>query len=460
MFLKNVSGQHIGFCLISQASGQGMPGLAVLSWVSKDGSHPASPGLGTVRDGGNGQYDYQPTQGESNCDELSVILTAPLCVPQEKTVYPFDAALPILGVLVEQTPSGPNFGPVSILTVQNSDGLLWANLGGGRARLRLQNASIIQTGSVNTVAQTFKGQKTFADGVTVSPGTGGIPGIVLDTAPSGSTAASIFANDATKALQIVTGTGLARTFLTLTSYAIGDGWIQTAAYDTFGVQQRAGFASSDGTGVFIGGWDTLNGVTFAGGLYVSGTLTGIGVDQGGTGSDLSGTGPGVLYQPGAGSPVTIVPPGTSGNVLTSNGSDWQSTPASGSAPTIGMPVVGATAQQLLYVDGSGNLANVPQMQYTGFPLFTGQAGSPAGRFEDSTGAYTAHFADTFGIGAIFAARFSDGTHSVILCDGTNTITYVPGGASVWGSPTPTDVWNALDRISAWIAFNFGGLAPP
>lgn len=462
MFIKNTAGQHIGFCLISVATGEGLAGLAPIAWVSKDGSHPAVPGAGVVKDLGNGQYDYGPTMSESNCNTLSVILTANFACPQEKTVFPFDATLPILGVMVAQTPTGPNFGPVSTITVQNSDGLLWTNLGSGNVALRLQNASNVQTGTVSTGAQTFSGPKTFAQTLTVAPGAFGLPAIVLDTAPTSTFAFSAIVDSTAQRVECTlldSATNTQTRFLMTCSGTVGENFLIAALFN--GSFVDACYATTDsGGGLVIGQWANVNGMQFSGGLYTGGPIANVSTAQGGTGSNMSITGPGVVYQPSVGGGFVVIAPAAMGNVLTDTGTSWQSLPPSGSAPTIGHPVVGATPGQLLYVDGSGDLANSGQMTFPGFLAVDGTNGANAGLFEDVTNAYAASLGFFQGGGPQWAARFTDPSHTVFICDGTNAVSYTPGGSAVWNGPAPTDVWAALDRLTAYLALNFPGNTPP
>jgi len=57
-----------------------------------------------------------------------------------------------------------------------------------------------------------------------------------------------------------------------------------------------------------------------------GIATPLGVAVGGSGADLAATGPGVAVQASVGAPLTMVAPGTTGDVLTSAGGVWASAP--------------------------------------------------------------------------------------------------------------------------------------
>lgn len=70
-----------------------------------------------------------------------------------------------------------------------------------------------------------------------------------------------------------------------------------------------------GSVIYRGAWATVSGLVFKGGLYISGSMSIAGADiasglvgntYGGTGADLSGTGPGVLVQASSGTSVTVV----------------------------------------------------------------------------------------------------------------------------------------------------------
>ncbi len=105
---------------------------------------------------------------------------------------------------------------------------------------------------------------------------------------------------------------------------------------------------------------------------VTGTLP---VANGGTGAATL-TANNVLLGNGTSAPLTVAP-GTSGNVLTSNGTTWQST---------ALPVAGVNAQ--VYTSGSGNFtipANVTKLKVTVVGGGGGSAGSVSGNTGGSGG---------------------------------------------------------------------------
>ena len=66
---NNIAGQHVTFGMVSAAS-VADPSATVTVKISKDGSSLVT-GAGTVTNLGNGQYDYAPTQAETNGTEIS-----------------------------------------------------------------------------------------------------------------------------------------------------------------------------------------------------------------------------------------------------------------------------------------------------------------------------------------------------------------------------------------------------
>ena len=79
-----------------------------------------------------------------------------------------------------------------------------------------------------------------------------------------------------------------------------------------------------GTVTSVGGTGTVNGITLTGSITSSGNLT-----LGGTLSGVDLTTQVTNTLPAANGGTGLTTPGTSGNVLTSNGSAWVSTAASG-----------------------------------------------------------------------------------------------------------------------------------
>lgn len=81
---KNVASQHFGFRLVNAATGAALAGATVTAVVSKNGGAQGAAG-GSVTDLGGGQYDFAPSQGDTNANECSFYFTATSAVPVEKT---------------------------------------------------------------------------------------------------------------------------------------------------------------------------------------------------------------------------------------------------------------------------------------------------------------------------------------------------------------------------------------
>jgi hypothetical protein len=78
---KNVASQHISFVLVNSSTGAALTGATFTSkaWVAKDGSQAGF--AGTFTELGNGQYDYSPTQSETNCTSFGLAINPTSSVP-------------------------------------------------------------------------------------------------------------------------------------------------------------------------------------------------------------------------------------------------------------------------------------------------------------------------------------------------------------------------------------------
>src|SRR6185437_8156539 len=71
---KNVASQHISFGLVNSSTGAALTGATFTgkAWVAKDGAQAGFGG--TFTELGNGQYDYAPTQAETNCTSFGLAI--------------------------------------------------------------------------------------------------------------------------------------------------------------------------------------------------------------------------------------------------------------------------------------------------------------------------------------------------------------------------------------------------
>jgi hypothetical protein len=80
--LKNVASQNITFCLISSTGGGASTTTStgvITAFVTKDATQ-ASAG-GTFSALGHGQWNYAPTQAETNATDVGIFVTATACIP-------------------------------------------------------------------------------------------------------------------------------------------------------------------------------------------------------------------------------------------------------------------------------------------------------------------------------------------------------------------------------------------
>jgi len=80
MLRKNVSGQHLTLCLVNASTGAALTGATVTAYRSIDGAAQAAV-TGTVTEKGNGQYDFAPSQADTNGDLIGYLFTATGAIP-------------------------------------------------------------------------------------------------------------------------------------------------------------------------------------------------------------------------------------------------------------------------------------------------------------------------------------------------------------------------------------------
>lgn len=77
---KNIASQNVTFCMINASTGAADASATVSVFVVKDNGAQASGG-GTVTNCGNGQYNYAPTQAETNATDVGFLFTATGDIP-------------------------------------------------------------------------------------------------------------------------------------------------------------------------------------------------------------------------------------------------------------------------------------------------------------------------------------------------------------------------------------------
>jgi hypothetical protein len=84
---KNTASQNITFALINASSGAALTGATVIIYVTKDNGSQASGG-GTATELGHGQYNYAPTQAETNATDVGFIFSATSAIPVNLDFHP------------------------------------------------------------------------------------------------------------------------------------------------------------------------------------------------------------------------------------------------------------------------------------------------------------------------------------------------------------------------------------
>src|SRR5271166_5891611 len=72
---KNVASQNFTFVMLSATTGAVDASATVTVYVTKDNGSQAT-GTGTVTNSGHGQYNYAPTQAETNATDVGFLCTA------------------------------------------------------------------------------------------------------------------------------------------------------------------------------------------------------------------------------------------------------------------------------------------------------------------------------------------------------------------------------------------------
>ena len=86
MFYKNVAGQHVPFGLVNASNGAALTGATVTVRKTLDGA-PQAAAAGAVAELGNGQYDFAPSQADTNGNQIGYLLTAPSAIPLQLTIF-------------------------------------------------------------------------------------------------------------------------------------------------------------------------------------------------------------------------------------------------------------------------------------------------------------------------------------------------------------------------------------
>lgn len=83
---KNVAGQNVGGVVIDKTTGAGLTTSVTVYVTGDNGTQTA--GAGTTTHKGNGQWDYAPTQAETNYSHVVFLFTHATGIPAPVNVYP------------------------------------------------------------------------------------------------------------------------------------------------------------------------------------------------------------------------------------------------------------------------------------------------------------------------------------------------------------------------------------
>jgi hypothetical protein len=97
--LKNVASQNITFALVNATTGAALTTATFtsLAWVTKDNTQAGFAGTFTTL--GNGQFNYAPTQAETNCTDFGLLITVAGAVPVNLDFHT-DTVAPLTGAQI------------------------------------------------------------------------------------------------------------------------------------------------------------------------------------------------------------------------------------------------------------------------------------------------------------------------------------------------------------------------
>jgi hypothetical protein len=83
---KNVGGQNFTFALMDVSTGLGLTGASVSAFVTLDNGTETVAG-GVVTEKGNGQYNFAPSQGDTNGNNVSYLFIASGAFPTNVSLF-------------------------------------------------------------------------------------------------------------------------------------------------------------------------------------------------------------------------------------------------------------------------------------------------------------------------------------------------------------------------------------
>lgn len=178
MLRKNTASQNLTFCLINASDGSALTGATVTARRSIDGGAQASA-TGSVTELGNGQYNFAPSQADTNGDLIGYLFTATSAIPVNIAVRTtaVDLADSVrLGLTA--LPNAAAAASGGLLTFGTSTGQV--NPSSGKVPATLASSDV--TGNVAADLQTIKTQTvTCSAGVTIRANVGTANAFVVDS---------------------------------------------------------------------------------------------------------------------------------------------------------------------------------------------------------------------------------------------------------------------------------------
>lgn len=155
---KNTAGQNFTFGLVNVTTGGALTGATVSVFVTKDNGAQAAGG-GTVTEAGNGQYNYAPTQAETNAVDVGFHLGASGAIPVNIDFHTDDPSTAQIGVNVV------NFGSTAV-TGRDIGASVLVSYGTGAGQINLTGGNL--AGAVPSVTSIVSANVTQVTGSAVA----------------------------------------------------------------------------------------------------------------------------------------------------------------------------------------------------------------------------------------------------------------------------------------------------
>lgn len=169
MLRKNVASQYVKFGLVNASTGAALTGATVTGYRALDGAVQA-PVTGTFTELGNGQYRFNPSQADTNGDQVGYLFTAASAIPTHANFFTTGGdfanaasfGLTNLDATISSRLAPTTAGRTLDVSAGGEAGVDWANVGSPTTANALTATTIATTQKVDV--ETVKTQTVSAAG--------------------------------------------------------------------------------------------------------------------------------------------------------------------------------------------------------------------------------------------------------------------------------------------------------